>query len=75
MFYVQNNSVCLADYCDMFGCRIRDNLYKYDQEKGSKKRILTLERCSQEKVNMLRRDCASLVDRYYFCFHNILDQA
>lgn len=56
----------------MFGCRIRDNQYRYNPEKSSRKKILTLERCSEDKVEKLRRDCILLANRYLLLLYDDL---
>lgn len=56
--------VCLADYCDMFGCKVNAEDREIDLSTSAKKKFISLEKCSEEKVKKLQEDCLQLAQRY-----------
>jgi hypothetical protein len=54
-----SNPVCLADYCELFGCKTANSNFKiYDN--NMKTKILNLEKCNEAKLLELRNSCLEL---------------
>jgi hypothetical protein len=53
-----SDSVCLADYCELFGCKTATNFKIYDN--NMKTKILNLEKCNEVKLLELRNSCLEL---------------
>ncbi len=47
----------------MFGCKVNSEDREMDVSRKGKKKFISLEKCSEDKVNKLKSDCLQLAQR------------